>query len=365
MDIREATRSYETWMGRRIKVVASDLRLKHARMAGSPFAFLRATFYRWTQVWPTVCSTLVDAPAVLAVGDLHLENFGTWRDAEGRLVWGLNDVDEACRLPYTNDLVRLAASAVLAIREHHLALPTRETCEAILEGYGTSLERGGCPIVLAERRGWLRQIALNDLRDPVDFWAKMESQRPAIGSVPHAALRQLMPERGMRYRVVSRVAGLGSLGRQRFVALAEWGGALIAREAKALLPSASTWASHESSSAIHCAALLDQAIRVPDPFFAVAEKWIVRRLAPDCSRIEVADLPKKREEFKLLRAMGWETANIHLGTHRVRLAKDLKARRSRWLERAATDMADEVVRDWQDWAKVQARPALQDDTKAI
>src|SRR5260370_32652719 len=47
---------------------------------------------------------------VLAVGDLHVENFGTWRDAEGRLTWGVNDFDEAYPLPYTIDLARLATS---------------------------------------------------------------------------------------------------------------------------------------------------------------------------------------------------------------------------------------------------------------
>ena len=352
MDILEATRSYETWLGQQIKIVRPDLRLKHARMAESPFIFLRATFYRWIQLWPTVCPTIADAPVVLAVGDLHLENFGTWRDVEGRLVWGLNDVDEAHPLPYTNDLVRLATSAILAIRERHLSLPPRETCEAILDGYRAGLERGGAPIVLAERRRWLRQIALNDLRDPVEFWGKLESQRPATGPVPHAALRLLMPVPGLRYRVVTRVAGMGSLGRPRFVALAEWGGAAIAREAKAFLPSACAWAGQKSSPALYAGSLLEHAVRVPDPCFEVGEKWIVRRLAPDCSRIEVAELPKRRDETKLLRAMGWETANIHLGTRRVRLAKDLTARRSRWLERAATDMAGEVTRDWQEWARV-------------
>ena len=39
------------------------------------------------------------------VGDLHVENYGTWRDAEGRLVCGNNDFDETCPLPYTNDVV--------------------------------------------------------------------------------------------------------------------------------------------------------------------------------------------------------------------------------------------------------------------
>jgi hypothetical protein len=355
MDIRQATRSYEKWLDRHTKVVRADLRLKHARMAESPFFFLRATFYRWVELWPSVCPTLVDAPVVLAVGDLHLENFGTWRDVEGRLVWGLNDVDEACRLPYTNDLVRLATSAILAIRERHLALSPRGTCEAILDGYQAALERGGGPIVLAERRRWLRQIALSDLRDPVEFWRRLESQPPAIGPVPHAALRLLMPVSGLRYRVVRRVAGMGSLGRQRFVAIADWGGAVIAREAKALLPSAATWASHESSPVIYAATLLKQAVRVPDPFFEVGEKWIVRRLAPDCSRIEVAELPKRRDEIKLLRAMGWETANIHLASRRARLARDVAARRNRWLERAAIDMAGEVIRDWQDWTRLSRK----------
>ena len=62
------------------------------------------------------------APQVLAVGDLHVENFGTWRDMEGRLVWGINDFDEVYELPYTIDLVRLAASAHIAIRESRLEI---------------------------------------------------------------------------------------------------------------------------------------------------------------------------------------------------------------------------------------------------
>ena len=129
MDIREATSSYETWMAQQIPLVRSDLRVKHTRLAESAFAFLRGTFYRWMQLWPNVCSKIIDAPVVAAVGDLHLENFGTWRDVEGRLVWGVNDVDEACRLPYTNDLTRLAASSVLAIRERRLGLSAREACD--------------------------------------------------------------------------------------------------------------------------------------------------------------------------------------------------------------------------------------------
>jgi uncharacterized protein (DUF2252 family) len=58
-------------------------------MAEAAFPFLRATFYRWMQIWPEVCPDLAKAPHVLGIGDLHVENFGTRRDAEGRLVWGV------------------------------------------------------------------------------------------------------------------------------------------------------------------------------------------------------------------------------------------------------------------------------------
>src|ERR1700761_176442 len=111
-----ATEDYEIWLGGRIDLVAEDLALKHERMKLDLLPFLRATFYRWMQLWPEVCPDLADAKAVLAVGDLHIENFGTWRDAEGRLVWGVNDFDEAYELPYVADLVRLAASALVAAR---------------------------------------------------------------------------------------------------------------------------------------------------------------------------------------------------------------------------------------------------------
>ena len=98
MEIQEATRRYEAWLAAHLPLVREDLAAKHEAMRADPFDFLRATFYRWVQRFPAVCPGPAAAPPLLAVGDLHLENFGTWRDAEGRLVWGLNDFDE-CHVP--------------------------------------------------------------------------------------------------------------------------------------------------------------------------------------------------------------------------------------------------------------------------
>jgi len=354
VNVVKATRRYEEWLGRHTRLLPRDLEFKHQEMAVAAFPFLRATFYRWMQVWPEICSPFDRAPRVLAVGDLHVENFGTWRDVEGRLVWGVNDFDEAAVLPYTLDLVRLATSVVVAAEEGHLAIKAKEAAEAILEGYGKSLAEGGRPFVLEEEHSWLREIATSELRDPVSFWRKMDSL-PKMKDVPagaHAAIEHLLPERGLGYRTVRRVAGLGSLGHIRVVALAECHGGRIAREAKALAPSAADWAADvEGPEEILYHAIIGNAVRCADPFVRLCGPWIVRRLSPHCSRIELSELPKHHDELRLLFAMGWETANIHLGTQSAgrEVERHLRKLKANWLSDAAKQMSDAVTRDWRDW----------------
>ncbi len=245
MNIVKATARYEDWLRSHTTLVDADLRLKHKKMAESAFSFLRAIFYRWVQIWPRVLPELAEAPQILAVGDLHVENFGTWRDLEGRLIWGVNDFDEAAPFSYANDLVRLAASALLAIEENRLAANAKDVCAEILEGYTESLSEGGRPFVLEEGNKWLRSIALNELRNPDRFWKKMDALpllRGGISPSAREALEHTLPRPGLPYRLARRVAGLGSLGRQRLVAIADFHGGKIAREAKMLVPSAAFWA---------------------------------------------------------------------------------------------------------------------------
>ena len=357
MRIKKATKKYEAWLAKHITIVQSDLALKHTRMAEGAFSFLRATFYRWVQVWPEICSDLARAPRVLAVGDLHVENFGTWRDQESRLIWGVNDFDEAYPMAYTIDLVRLAVSAHLAISANHLVLSHEEACSAILAGYREGLESGGKPFVLEENNRWLREAATGELRDPVHFWGKMNELPSVRGEVPKGArkaLEDLLPAPGLIYRVAHRVAGLGSLGRERYVALADWSGGRVAREAKALLPSACVWAKDDKGSKkILYEEIITGAARALDPYVHLRGRWIVRRLAPHCSRIELTALPKQPDEERLLHAMGYETANIHLGSKRAIKAvrRDFARRKSEWLHEAAKKMADAVRKDWEDWRR--------------
>jgi uncharacterized protein (DUF2252 family) len=324
MDISESTETYEAWLKRWVPLLRADLELKHRLMAADAFSFLRATFYRWAQQWGELCPDLAGAPAVLAVGDLHVENFGTWRDSEGRLIWGVNDFDETVTLPYTQDLVRLGTSALLAIEESRLVLSARRACTAIVEGYATSLRQAGGVAVLAEHYRWLRELAIARLKDQGPFWEHMRALRTAQRPEARARglLRSALPERGLEVRFVQRQAGLGSLGRVRLVALANWRGGMIAREAKPLAPSAWLWANNARPRSPRYAELIRCAVRVPDPCLSVHGNWLIRRLAPDCCRIELASLPRSHDEGRLLWMMGWETANMHLGTPRsARLAQ--------------------------------------------
>ena len=362
MNIFKATADFEHWLAGQLPLIRQDLALKHQHMAEAAFPFFRATFYRWLQLWPEICPDLVHAPAVLGVGDLHIENFGTWRDEEGRLIWGVNDLDEAWPAPYALDLVRLTTSVYEAIEEEHLCVTKRVAAEAIEGGYRDSLTAGGKAFVLAEDHRWLRLLALGKLRDPVQFWDKLKHLPPYTAKPPEDVrklLEQSLPSAGQEYLLKRRIAGLGSLGHPRILALSRWQGAFIARETKAIRPSAWVWAKKAASAELYCDKLMQRSIRVPDPCVRFHGRWVVRRLAPDCSRIELASLSKDRDEARLLYSMGWETANMHFSTPQAiaKVKHDLSARRGRWLHKAAKSMLAATTKAWDKWRRDWKRSA--------
>ena len=104
-------------------------------------------------------------------------------------------------------------------------------------------------------------------------------------------------------------------------------------------------------------AIIGAAVRVPDPALSVhvagARGWVVRRLAPHCARIALADLPHRRDEDRLLHAMGYETANVHLGTRGAREAirRELGRRKERWLRDLASRLGKQVESDHDAWRR--------------
>ena len=355
MTIVESTKAYEAWLREHLgkELVAADLRTKHQRMAQGPFPFLRATYWRWAETIFDVCPDLKSAPPVLAVGDLHLENFGTWRDDDGRLVWGVNDFDEAAEMPYVLDLVRLAASAMLGCP--HVGT-VRTICANMRKGYQRGLANPH-PIVLDQDYDWLRQLVVVPNNERIHFWQKMDSLKPLKHAPPQRYVKVLagaMPAPKLKMTFSPRTAGLGSLGRPRWVGVAQWQGAPVVREVKAALPSAWTRA-NGGSRAINCFKIATGRHRAPDPWYAIKDRIVVRRLSPNNRKLDTEGHPLELISRKYLRVTGRELAAIHLGNgnQNTAIIHDLENRDPDWLASAATRAANFIRREQREWRRAQ------------
>jgi hypothetical protein len=342
-----STASYERWLGTQLHVVPGALDRKHRLMRRDAFTFLRATYYRFAERLPDLVPELLEAPRLWVVGDLHAENFGTWRDREGRLVWGIDDLDEADRLPYTVDLVRLATSCLLATEAGHMRVDSSLVADAILSGYTRGVVGGAEPAVLAERRRWLANLVRPALPDSRAFWRKLEDL-PAVPSrlpgAARAALKAAAPGPGWRYTLHLRISGVGSLGHPHYVALGPWQGGLVARELKAMAPAATQWLAEGRRAPVPRA-------RYSDPLAVEHEGWLVRRLSPDRVKLDLAKIDRKRADQRLLAAMGEETARHHLRVRRNRKAihDDLVRRPDDWLADAARRLSESCRADFEAW----------------
>ncbi|MGI5282992.1 DUF2252 domain-containing protein [Nonomuraea polychroma] len=106
-----------TEFGESIKQDPAAFTRKFRKMAASPFAFCRGSACLF---YADVTGTYADDAYLDALtsrvwihGDLHAENFGTYMNASGVLVFNVNDFDEAYVGPYIWDLKRFAASVAL------------------------------------------------------------------------------------------------------------------------------------------------------------------------------------------------------------------------------------------------------------
>ncbi len=350
----ESIASFEAWMAEQLGclLVTGDLRHKHKRMRRDPFLFLRGTCWRWAEIAGVEAPELMEGPAVGSVGDAHVGNFGLWRDAEGRLVWGVNDFDEAATIPYRMDLARLVTSARLARRKGDTdgadSTDDRDLAEAALDGYAAGIADPR-PWVLEQDHVWLRDLFAATDHERVRFWAKLRDAKPAgpVATPYRAALERAVESAAAGatgpIAFSRRRAGVGSLGRPRLVALADDAGGPIAREAKALLPSC--W-DRDAPAGQHYA-LARGRYRSPDPFLRAEGGIVSRRLAPNSRKIDIG-AHKRRVRRRLIGAMARDIGAIHAADARARAAivEHLAREGHAWLDRAADAMVEATRRDW-------------------
>lgn len=225
------------------------LRLKLRRMLADPFTFFRGTNHLFVSDWPELQPPEA-GPDILICGDLHLENFGAYRTAEGDFRYDINDFDEAMIASSSLDLVRCTTSIFLAAEQWRL-LPTQATSMALayLEHYRKAIlaaTSAGAVGEVAPRSGhgaiWelLGSTASGIQEALLEKNTKRKSSAPpkirrtdrhvAISTKRFELIREAVEAHGKKvgmsdqYRVhdvTGRIAGVGSLGVRRYLALLE------------------------------------------------------------------------------------------------------------------------------------------------
>jgi uncharacterized protein (DUF2252 family) len=221
------------------------LRMKYRAMRASPFAFLRGTCHLFYDRLPRG-GVFKSAPAAWLCGDLHLENFGSYKGDNRLVYFDINDFDEAVLAPASWDLVRFLTSLRLGLDRMAKRDETADSlCGTFLDAYAAALTLGKAYWVERETaQGLVRQL-LDGLRDRsrptfLDGHTTLARARRALRVDGKKALpasdaqRTLITDFMREYAkgqsdpkffdvldVARRVAGTGSLGVDRYVILVE------------------------------------------------------------------------------------------------------------------------------------------------
>ena len=219
-----------------------DVQRKYDAMRADPFVFFRGTAHLFWEDWPAA-TPLDDAPLVWATGDLHLENFGSYRGDTGLTYFDLNDFDESALAPATRDPARFLTSARLAAQSlrldsvtvNELSATYLDAASALTDGKARWIERATATgmirdlLRLAKLRTRRRLLAARTVvergrpRIRVDgtrAFALPAQQRKVVKScIDTFARSQPDPECYTVLDVAGRIAGMGSLGTRRYVVL--------------------------------------------------------------------------------------------------------------------------------------------------
>jgi uncharacterized protein (DUF2252 family) len=228
------------------------LRRKLRLMRADPFTFFRGADPLFCRAWPELRPGDV-GPEILITGDLHLENFGAHRTTDGEFRFDINDFDESAVAPCSFDLVRCATSIILAAEAWSL-LPSHATGMAL-----AFLDKYRKALLAAVKKGSVHEIVPHGGHGPIQEilgstaiatqtdLLKAKTRRKASGkilisrdesrrdvsrkqfdsvaaAVETHGRRVRLPDAYKVHDVVFRIAGVGSLGVRRYLALVEGDG---------------------------------------------------------------------------------------------------------------------------------------------
>jgi uncharacterized protein (DUF2252 family) len=380
------------------------LAMKYKAMRGSPFVFLRGTCHLFYERLPRA-KVLDDAPRVWICGDMHLENFGSYKGDNRLAYFDNNDFDEACLAPLPYELVRLLTSVLVGAGDLKLSrAEALALCHTALDAYSAALAFGKARWIEAETStGMVRDLfvalasrtraAHLDRRTVLKGKTRMlkvdGKKALPVSDERRAAVTQFMqrfaatepnPEFYRTLDVARRIAGTGSLGVDRYVILVEGKGSpdgnyLI--DLKEALPSSvsahvktaqPTW----QTEAQRVVEVQRRNQAVSQAFLHAVEfngrSYVLRGLQPSEDRVALSDWNGKLPRLEaVINSMAELSAWAHLrsgGRQKSAIADDLIAFGGRrdWqmsLIDLATQCETQVVADWKAYCEAYDRGAFE------
>ncbi|RNC68058.1 MAG: DUF2252 domain-containing protein [Desulfuromonadales bacterium] len=224
------------------------LALKYRAMRKSPLGFLRGTNHLFCETAPD-SPLFRTVPAVWSCGDLHIENFGSYKGDNRLVYFDINDFDDSALAPCTWDVLRFMTSVHAAAESLGFDCDAASgLCDGFLAAYIGALQEGkarwveratsqGMVLKLLEeltqrkRRAFLDSRTLSHgkkrtLRTDTGkaLPVTREERKKVAAFLARFATRQPNPDFFALIDAARRVAGTGSLGTERFVLLVEGNG---------------------------------------------------------------------------------------------------------------------------------------------
>ncbi len=376
------------------------LDMKYEAMRQSPFAFFRGTCHLFWEDWPRD-SPLNSAPVTWVCGDLHFENFGTYKGDNRLVYFDINDFDEAVLAACTFDVTRYLTSLLVGAKMLRLDRPqARRLGKAFLDAYVAALVVGKARWVeratatgmvgallralkARKRRQLLkRRTTVEDGRRRLRLDGKhalpatREARRKVKAFMVAFTERQPKPRFFKVLDVARRIAGTGSLGVERYAILVEGKGSpdrnylLDLKEARpsAVLPALGraqpAWKTdaervvtvQRRTQAVSPALL--QSVELEDKSFVLRELQPVEdRLALEHWKRKIGRLERAITTMAQVLVWAHLRGSGHQGAAVPDAFIDLGHERH-WVEQAlgyADQYATKVERDWQGFRRM--RPA--------
>jgi uncharacterized protein (DUF2252 family) len=227
---------------------AELLRLKFAKMKDDVFRFYRGTCHLFYEDWSLASTT--SAPPVWICGDLHTENFGSYKGSNRLVYFDINDFDEGILAPATFEITRLVTSIFIAAQTYSFTeSEARSLAHTYLSAYRAVLASGkagaieretavGCvgdllhAVQQRSRRTFLNERTTLSKAQTRSIVVDSKRYRPISENVAQR-VTQCIENFGAGlgkedfFKVLDvkqRIAGTGSLGVKRFAVLIEGNG---------------------------------------------------------------------------------------------------------------------------------------------